>query len=131
MLERIVVITPNKKLVDEDCEFLTVLGDEGQVGILPNHIPLIMKISNGYIKIVNGDSEKFVVITGGVLDNNKNVIIIVAQEGAIGSSLEEATNVLNKIRAERLKMNKEKLVDFAEAELELAKAIKEANSIKI
>lgn len=128
---KIIIITPSKELINQDCDFITASGDNGQIGILQNHLPTIMKISNGFVKVVTNDYEVYVAISSGVLDFNNNVCTVVCQNAVTGPTYEEAKYELDKIEADRIKNNKQKMVNFVDAERDLIKAIREANASKI
>ena len=125
---KIIIITPSSELINQECDFITASGDNGQIGILENHLPTLMKISNGYVKVVTNDYESYVAINNGILDFNNNICNVVCQMATLGSSYEEAKYALDQLELERVNNNKKKMVDFVDAERELLKAIKEANA---
>ena len=106
-------------------------GDEGQVGIFENHIPILLKITDGYLKFVATDTTTFVVVSNGVLDFKHNVATIVAENVEIGENLEETKTKLHIHLKERLQESKQQFVDFVGAEKELARTIQEVVKNKI
>ena len=44
---RLVVVTPEGKTFDDDVEQVVMPGVEGQLGILPGHVPLLTAIQPG------------------------------------------------------------------------------------
>lgn len=119
---KINIVTPNSKSIEGETDFVVCRLDEGEYGFLINHSPLIGKISNGYIRYNN----IFVAVSNGIVDFNSNVLTCFCQNAKSGSSYEEALDKLNKEQEDILRESKRKLVDFTEAERNLALALKEA-----
>lgn len=121
---KIIVATPKGELLNKDVESIVVSGDTGQIGILTNRIPLLTKITKGFVKINSNDVE-YVGILNGVIDFKDNIATVIAQTAAIGATEEDAFLKIKQNLDEIKKSNKQKTVDFVEAEKELIKNIKE------
>lgn len=125
------IVTPNGVVLEDEFYSVVAQGDNGQIGILPNHVPIMMKISKGFVRLRKDDHVVYVSIYNGVLEQSKNKVTILAQDGHTGATYEEAEEK----RLARLKSrddeNKRLLVDFVGAENELIKSIKEARQYKI
>ena len=66
------IVTPEAKTYSEDVDMVTLPGSEGEMGIYPNHVPLMTQIVPGEIVARKGGQdyhlavgEGFVEITGG------------------------------------------------------------------
>lgn len=125
------VLTPSGVILHGDYEHFVASGDEGQVGVYFNHIPIILKISQGFVKLVDGDENTYVVVSNGVLDFNKNTMRLIAQNVQIGTSLETTKKEMHLLLKERLKESKQQMVDFVGAEKELARTIQEVIKNKL
>ena len=128
---KLVLVSPKNELINGEFDFVLAKGDLGEVGILENRSPIIIKITDGYIKATSNDKNIFAVISNGILDNCDSVVNVVAEEACLGDTLEEAKEKLEKMREEQKNSNRVKKIDFVEAEKELAKAIKESKASKI
>lgn len=126
---QIVVATPKGEVANMNCTFLSVDGDFGQVGILENRLPIIMKITSSYIR-VESVTTFYIAIVNGILDFQDNVATVVAQDASISDSLENALKAIEANKERILKENKRKTVDFVQAEKELVKNIKEIKASK-
>ena len=126
---QIVVATPKGEVTNMNCTFLSVDGDFGQVGILENRLPIIMKITSSYIR-VESVTTFYIAIVNGILDFQDNVATVVAQDASISDSLENALKAIEANKERILKENKRKTVDFVQAEKELVKNIKEIKASK-
>lgn len=123
----IIIATPQGELINKEVDSIIVDGDNGQLGILTNRLPVITKITKGFIKI-NDQEEQFAAIINGVLNFKNNEAIVVAQDAALGNDYYNALEVIMKRDQDIIRCNKQKNVDFVEAEKELLKNIKESKA---
>lgn len=73
------IITPEKKLYNGKIVSVKVPGKKGSFAVLRNHAPLISSLDKGTIKIIAENNEVINYdIHGGVIEVNKNKIIILA-----------------------------------------------------
>lgn len=128
---KIVVATPKGEIYNQDVESIVVSGDTGQLGILANRLPLLTKITNGYVKVNENTDYKYIGIVNGVIDFKDNIATVIAQNAAIADSVEEAHNLIKEKLNLINKANKQKNVDFVDAEKELLKNIKEMKAAHI
>lgn len=72
------IVTPEKKVFDDSVDSVTVPTATGEVGLLPNHAPLISAIKPGVLAYaVKGHTEKMVV-AGGFVEVNANTVSVLA-----------------------------------------------------
>lgn len=129
---KISVVTPHGELYNEDIDYVVVSSKmNGEFAILKDHIPIISSIDIGYVKMVRDDKELYTVVINGVVEHSNNIINVIAQEAHVGLSKDSALDHLNTVREERLAENKRRNVDFAKAERELKKNIKDAKAGKM
>ncbi len=73
------IITPDKKVFDDEVIQVQVPGSKGSFQILNNHAPIISTLENGKIKIIDTNNKTLTVsINGGVIEVKNNKIIILA-----------------------------------------------------
>lgn len=129
---KISVVTPHGELYNEDIDYVVVSSKmNGEFAIMTGHIPIISSIDTGYVKMVRGEKQLFTVIINGVVEHNNDIINVIAQEAHVGMSKDSAMDHLNTVREERIRENKRRNVDFAKAERELKKNVKEAKAGKL
>ena len=123
------VVTPYGELYNESIDYVVVSSKmNGEFAIMKDHVPIISSIDVGYVKMVRGDKQLYTVIINGVVEHTNNIINVIAQEAHIGLSKDSAMDHLNVVREERIKENKRRNVDFAKAERELKKNLKDAKA---
>lgn len=121
---KIIVATPKGELLNKDVDSIVVSGDTGQIGVLKDRLPLLTKITKGFVK-VSSSEVVYVGIINGVVDFKDNIATVIAQNAAIGNSPENAHQIIEEELDLIRKSNKQKTVDFVEAEKDLIRNIKE------
>jgi len=70
------IISPEKILTKNQVLSVNIPAFEGEMTILPNHIPLITFLRPGIIKIVNSKDLEYFVEEGTVEFSNNNLIVL-------------------------------------------------------
>lgn len=124
------IVTPEKLVLEESVEQVTIPTKEGEITILPNHIPLIAPLASGDIVAMVNDEHLPVAVVGGFVEvkNNEDgqteVAILADFAEHVGEITDEAIKKA-KSKAEELKKlaeNKE-VVDFEHFESELERSL--------
>lgn len=74
------VITPQKKVLEQDAEFVMMRTTEGDMGILAGHAPIVAELAIGEMKIKNNGEEVVYFVSGGFLDVSTERTLILADE---------------------------------------------------
>lgn len=72
------IVTPERRVFDETVDTVTVPTSTGEVGILPNHAPLISSLKPGILTFTNQGATERMVISGGFIEVNSNKVSILA-----------------------------------------------------
>ena len=75
---RLEIATAERVVYSEDVEILVAPGLDGQLGILPNHAPLLTALQPGEIRVVREGEESFMAVSGGFLEVMANRVTILA-----------------------------------------------------
>lgn len=73
------IITPDKKIYSGEVSSVSVPGAAGRFQLLNNHAPIISTLLNGKVKIKDSEGVKEFDVKGGVVENLKNKVIILAE----------------------------------------------------
>jgi F-type H+-transporting ATPase subunit epsilon len=73
------IITPDKKVYSGEVTSVSVPGTVGRFEMLRDHAPVISTLLNGKVKIKDKEGVKTFDVKGGVVENLKNKIIILAE----------------------------------------------------
>jgi len=129
---KIVVSTHQGVLYNEVIDYVVVHDqDDGEYAIMENHIPVVSVMEEGYLKLVRGNDELYVIIISGILEFHDNFCTVTVQEAQAGRTLESTKIHLAEVRKERLEKNRKESTDFTEKEQELREHIKRAKAGKL
>jgi len=62
------IVTPERRVFDETVDSVTVPTATGEVGILPNHAPLISSLKSGILSFANKGASEKMVVSGGFVE---------------------------------------------------------------
>ena len=103
----------------------------GEVGVLPNHTPLLTKIKPGEVRVINEeDEEEFFYVSGGMLEILPTGVTVLADTAQRAHDLDEAAALEAKEAAEKALQDRKDDIDYATAEAELAQAIAQIEAIR-
>ncbi len=116
------VVSAESSIFEGEAEFVALPGEEGELGIYPQHTPLITRIKPGAvrIKVVGKAEEEFVFVAGGILEVQPNRVTVLADTAIRGGDLDEAKAEAAKKAAEEAMANAKSDIDFARAQSEFA-----------
>lgn len=117
------VVSAEKSIFAGEAKFVALPGENGELGILPGHTPLITRIRPGAVRIEKADGdEEFVFVAGGILEVQPNGVTVLADTAIRGHDLDEAKATEAKRAAEEAMANRTSDIDFARAQSEFAMA---------
>jgi F-type H+-transporting ATPase subunit epsilon len=70
------IVTPEKRVFDETVDSVTVPTATGEVGILPNHSPLISSLKPGILSFANKGASERMVVSGGFVEVSANKVSV-------------------------------------------------------
>lgn len=120
------IITQEKELLQEEVDSVTIPTVDGEITVLPQHIPLFTRIQVGEVTFRIGEQVHSVVVANGFTDVGPNNVVTIMTDTAIRSAdidilrAEEA-----KRRAQEAMLQKLDERDFVLAEASLRKALME------
>ncbi|WP_396270696.1 F0F1 ATP synthase subunit epsilon [Ideonella sp.] len=116
------VVSAEENIFSGEAKFVALPGENGELGILPKHTPLITRIKAGAVRIQRADTgeEEFVFVAGGILEVQPNSVTVLADTAIRGKDLDEAkANDAKKLAEEAMK-NAKSDIDLAAAQGEFA-----------
>ena len=73
------VVTPERRVLDEPVEMVTVPGFGGELGILPGHTPLISRLQTGVLSYTKAGRVLQLHISGGFIEVNDDRVSVLAE----------------------------------------------------
>jgi F-type H+-transporting ATPase subunit epsilon len=126
------VVSAEASIFSGEAEFVVAPASAGEVGIYPNHAPMITTIKPGALRIkqTNEAEETLIFISGGLLEVQPGVVTVLADTAVRGHDLDEAKAIAAKEAAEEALRNRTSDIDYATAQAELSEAVAQIQTIE-
>lgn len=126
-----VIVSAEKLLFSGQVTKLTVTGIMGEMGILPQHAPLLTALKPGQVRLSRATGEEEIIyVSGGMLEVQPHIATILADTAVRAHDLDEAAALEAKERAEELLSHQVSELEFSKATAELAQAIAQIKAIQ-
>ncbi|AZS51571.1 F0F1 ATP synthase subunit epsilon [Entomomonas moraniae] len=124
------IVSAEESLFDGTVKRVVAHGGMGDLGILPNHSPLLTNLLPGPVRIVKeDDTEEVFYISGGFLEVQPFEVLVLADTGIRAEDLDEAAAKAAMISAEKELNNKVSEQDYSKTALSLAQAAAQLRTI--
>lgn len=125
------VVSAKETIYSGEISMLIATGVEGEVGILPGHIPFITLLKPGtmQIKISNGNDE-MVYVSGGVLEVQPHLVTVLADTAVRANDLDEAKILEARRHAEQTLQNQKADIDTSAALAALAESLAQLQTLQ-
>lgn len=110
------IITPDETVYDGEADAVTLATAEGEITVLPHHIPLMTTLVPGVAVVRIGGEEHYFAVSGGVVEVDPSSVRVLARTADRAEALQEA--VIEKAKADAEKLVSERRADaegFADA----------------
>jgi len=108
------LVSPERIVYSDDgVEMVIAPGADGELGILPNHAPLLTALGIGELRIRKGEEEESFAVGGGFLEVLANRVIVMADVAELAEEIDVARAEAARERAERRVREAPEGVDIA------------------
>jgi len=73
------VITPERRVYEDDVDMVIAPGSEGYLGILPHHVPLLTALGPGEFRVKKGGVEEILAVFGGFMDVRGDRVVVLTE----------------------------------------------------
>jgi F-type H+-transporting ATPase subunit epsilon len=84
------IVTPESSLVSEDVEMVTIPAIEGEMGVLPHHLPVLTQLLPGELTVRKNGVDSYIAVGGGVVQITGTFVAIVTDMAVAAESIDEA-----------------------------------------
>ena len=124
------IVSAEQAIFSGEATMVIAPGEAGELGILPEHIPLITRIKPGTVRVKIADgTEEFIYVSGGMMEVQPDMVTVLADTSVRAHDLDEAKALEAKRRAEEAIVNRTGAMDVALAQVELAQAMAQLAAI--
>ena len=104
------IVTPEKKLFEQEIDQVTLPVSDGQITILPGHRSYIASLKPGEIMFKSQGVENAMATSGGFLEFNDNTLVVLADTAEVAGEIdlkraEEAVKRAQQLKNEKVSMN--------------------------
>ena len=125
MAIRCEIVSQDRMVWEGDADIVVVPGVAGEMGILPNHAPLLSTLKFGILKVRSKGQEELFTIAGGVVEVQPNLITVLADSAENVAEIDVARAEEARKRAEDIL--KEGPPKDTDAYLKLEAALRRSN----
>ena len=84
------IVTPEATAYSEDVEMVTLPGSEGELGVYPNHVPLLTTLNPGELRVLKGGKETFLAIGEGFVEITGSSVSVLTDMAIKPAAIDES-----------------------------------------
>ena len=96
------VITPERRVFEDDVDMVVAPASEGYVGILPHHAPLFTSLGSGEMRVKKGTLEYPFAVFGGFMDVRDDRVTVLTDVAEHGEEIDERRAAEARERAQQV-----------------------------
>lgn len=112
------IVTPEKSVLNEAVDSVTIPTASGEIGILTNHAPLISSLKSGVLSYAKGGTTERMVISGGFVEVNNDKVSILADVAETSEEIDTEAARQEREAAEKIVRDWKGTEEDLEAEIE-------------
>ena len=83
------IVTPEARVYSDVIDSVVIPTVEGEVGILPGHIPLLTQVDNGELRVSKGNTTEWLAVGGGFAQVSGDKVSILAERAITEEKIDE------------------------------------------
>lgn len=99
---RVEIVSQDRMVFEGEADIVVVPGMDGEMGILPNHAPLLSTLRFGILKVRSHGEERDFTVSGGVIEVQPNIITVLADAAENVAEIDVSRAEAAKKRAEEM-----------------------------
>ncbi len=124
------IVSAEREIFSGEADMVVAAAESGDVGIAAGHAAFISRLRAGEIRVLNGDEEDSIFVTGGILEVQPKQITVLADTAERSDDMDEAQAEDARRRAEEMMAGGGGEIDLAAAQRELVQASARLHYIK-
>lgn len=120
---RLEIVTPEATAYSEDVEMVTLPGAEGELGVYPNHVPLLTTLRPGELRVLKGGRESFLAVGEGFVEIRGDGVSVLTDLALEASTIDESAAEAAIARAQAAMKEEHSGEDVAALQATLQKAL--------
>ncbi|MFQ3245744.1 MAG: F-type H+-transporting ATPase subunit epsilon [Chitinophagales bacterium] len=125
------VVSAEREIFSGEATMLIATAISGELGIYPQHTPLLTSLKPGDVRVQTADGEEQVIyVSGGILEVTPKKITVLSDSAMRADDLDEAAALEAQRKAEQALKDSKADINYAKAKIELAQAVAQLAAIK-
>jgi F-type H+-transporting ATPase subunit epsilon len=125
------IVSAEQQIFSGAAERVIAPGEAGELGILPEHAPLLTRIKPGTVRILQaGGEEEVIYVSGGMMEVQPDRVTVLADTSVRAHDLDEAKAMEAERLAKEALSNRAGVMEVARAQAELAEAAAQLAAIR-
>jgi F-type H+-transporting ATPase subunit epsilon len=120
---RLEIVTPEETVYSEDVDMVTLPGVEGQMGVYPQHVPLMTRIVPGEIIVRKDGHDLFIASGEGLIEVTARSVSVITDLAVAADRIDEAKAEEARRRAEARLREKLSDEEIASTNASLARSL--------
>jgi F-type H+-transporting ATPase subunit epsilon len=83
------IVTPEAKVYSDTIDSVVIPTVEGEIGVLPGHIPLLTQVEDGELRVTKGTSTQLLVVSGGFAQIDGDRVRVLAENAINEEKIDE------------------------------------------
>jgi len=121
------IVTPDAKVFSDDVDMVTLPGIEGELGVFPNHVPLMTQLVCGEISVRKGGQDFFLAVGDGFVEITAERVAVLTDMAINAENIDEAKAEEARKRAEARLSEKLSDEDMAMIQAAMAHSVTQLN----
>jgi len=125
------IVSAESEMFTGEVELLVASGEMGELGIAPNHAPLITRLKPGEVRaILPGGQEQSFYISGGILEVQPKMITVLSDTAIRAKDIDEAKVRKAQEEAQRAIEGRGTEMSLAEAQMVMAQTMAQLQALE-
>ena len=124
------IVSAEQEIFSGEADMVIAPGEAGELGILPEHMPMLTRVKPGTIRIQKGSEEEIIYVSGGMMEVQPDRVTVLADTSVRAHDLDEAKAMEAERLAKEALTNRTGAMDIAKAQAELAEAAAQLAAIR-
>ena len=95
------IVTPDARVYSDTIDSVVIPTVEGEVGILPGHIPLLAQVQHGELRVSKGAETQLLAVSGGFVEVEGDRVHVLAEHAITEEKIDEKAVEAAMKRAEK------------------------------
>lgn len=83
------IVTPEAKVYSDTIDSVVIPTVEGEIGVLPGHIPLLTQVEHGELRVAKGSTTQLLAVSGGFAQIEGDKVRVLAENAITEEKIDE------------------------------------------